>query len=308
MRANGRLPTLRSRLVLLALVLLVPALLAAALTLYAGYRQARQEVERHLQETSRALSLVVDRQFGQAEALLWALSASRQLRAGDHAGFDGLAREAVRIPGAWVVVEEDGRQVVNTRLPPGSPLPETGTAYRQGRHAGQIRISDLFMGTVARTPSVAVDVLIDAGNGRERHLSVIMEADTIARILADQGLPPSWNGAILDRNGIIVARTPDHERFVGRSATGDNLERIRHAVAKGVFESVNLTGVETVLALARSPTSGWTMILAVPRTELTAGLRNLALLLAGAAGLLTALGAGFAAHVARRITGPVEGL
>jgi hypothetical protein len=80
-------------------------------------------VEKHLLETIRALSLVVDRQFGQAEALLWSLAASPQLKARDYAAFDALAREATRLPGAWVLVEEPGRQVVNTRLPPGAALP-----------------------------------------------------------------------------------------------------------------------------------------------------------------------------------------
>ncbi len=70
--ARQHLPSVRARLILLALVLLIPALATAAITVYAGYRHDREEIEKHLQETSRALSLVVDRQFGQAEALLWA--------------------------------------------------------------------------------------------------------------------------------------------------------------------------------------------------------------------------------------------
>jgi PAS domain S-box-containing protein len=295
--------------VLLAVFLLVPALLTAALTLHAGYRQARHEVEKHLQETTRALSLVVDRQFGQAEALLWSLSASRLLRAGDYAGFDGLARDAVRIPGAWVVVEEPGRQVVNTRLPPGSPLPETGsTEHWKGLTPGAVRVSNLFTGLVARKPSIGIDTLIEDADGKQRYMGIVMLTDTVNKILADQSMPASWNGAILDRNGVIVARTPDPDRFIGRTATGDNLERVRNGVAQGVFESVNLVGVETVLALSRSPVSGWTTIVAVPRTELTAGLRSLALYLATAAGLLSAAGAGLALHVARRIARPVEAL
>ncbi|MCC2652886.1 MAG: integral rane sensor hybrid histidine kinase, partial [Microvirga sp.] len=72
--ARPHLPSVRSRLLLLTLVLLLPALAAAGMLVYAGYRHDRQAVEKHLQETARALSLVVDRQFGQAEALLWALS------------------------------------------------------------------------------------------------------------------------------------------------------------------------------------------------------------------------------------------
>src|SRR5918997_5278945 len=104
--ARPRLPTLRSRLILLTLVLLIPALAAAGIIVYAGYRHDRQEVEKHLQETARALSLVVDRQFGQAEALLWALSTSPQLLEKDYAEFDARARAAIRLPDTWIVVAD----------------------------------------------------------------------------------------------------------------------------------------------------------------------------------------------------------
>jgi hypothetical protein len=118
------LPSLRVRLLLIVFALLIPTFAAAALALYTGYYRDRQEVQKHLLETGRALSLVLDRQFGQAEALLWALAASPILQSKDYTAFDALARRATRLPDAWVVVEEPGRQVVNTRLPPGVALPE----------------------------------------------------------------------------------------------------------------------------------------------------------------------------------------
>jgi PAS domain S-box-containing protein len=291
------------------LALLVPALSAAAITLYVGYRQGRQEVERHLQETTRALSLVVDRQLGQAEALLWSLSASRMLRAGDYEGFDGLAREAVRLPGAWIVVEEPGRQVVNTHLPPGSPLPVTGTTdYWRGLVPGQVRVSNLFTGLIAKQPTIAIDTLIVLPDGSQRYLAIVMLAEAVSRILADQGFAPGWASAILDRDGTVVARMPDPGRFIGRPATPDNLERVRSGVTHGIFESANLVGIETVLALARSPGSGWTTVVAVPRAELAAGSLRLAVYLALVAGLLTAFGAALALWLGGRIARPVEAL
>jgi len=174
----------------MALVLLVPALMAAALTLYAGYRRDRQEVERHLTETTRALSLVVDRQFGQAEAVLWSLAVSPQLRAEDYAGFDAMARAATRLPDAWAVVEEPGRQVVNTRVPPGTALPALDNQdHWKGLAPGQVRVSNLFTGIVARQLTVSVDTLVMLPDGSPRYVSVIMPAGTMSRILADQGLP-----------------------------------------------------------------------------------------------------------------------
>ncbi|HEX2554707.1 MAG TPA: PAS domain-containing protein [Microvirga sp.] len=306
---STRLPSLQSRLVILALALLVPALAAAGLTLYASYRNARKEVEKHLQETSRALSLVVDRQFGQAEALLWSLSVSPQLRARDYAGFDALAREATRLPGAWVLVEEPGRQVVNTRLTPGSALPVLSNQdHWTGLAPGQIQVSNLFTGLVAKRPAVALNMLLVDPDGSQRFLSVIMLAETFSQILADQSLPATWAGAILDRKGTIVARSRDPEPYVGKPATKATLERLQAGITHGVFDSVSLDGTHSVIGVAQSPASGWSTIVAVPRAELTGGIWRLALYLASAGGLLTAAGAALAFMVARRITRPVKAL
>ncbi len=307
--ARSWLPTLRSRLVLLTLVLLIPSLAAAVLAVYAGYLHDRQEVEKHLQETARALSLVVDRQLGQAEALLWALSTSPQLIEKDYAAFDARARAAIRLPGTWVVAADDEKQVVNTLLPPGSPLPIVPDAgHRRGLVPGTIRISNLFTGLAAKRPAMAIDTVVTAQDGSELFVSVIMLADTVSRILADQGLPPSWIGTIMDRTGTVVARTRDAARFVGRPATPENVARIRNEVRQGVWESISLEGVPTLIALSRSPGSGWTTIVAVPRTEITESAWRFALYLAGAGGLLLAGGVAMAWRVGRSIAAPVEGL
>jgi citrate lyase beta subunit len=57
MLTRSWLSPLRSRLVLLTLVLLISALAAAGIAVFVGYRHDRREVETHLQETARALSL-----------------------------------------------------------------------------------------------------------------------------------------------------------------------------------------------------------------------------------------------------------
>ncbi len=308
-RRIAPLTSLRSRLILLTLVLLVPALATAGMTVYAGYRHDRHEVEKHLQETARALSLVVDRQFGQAEALLWALSTSPQLKEKDYAGFDARARAAIRIPGTWVNVADDRGQVVNTRLPPGSPLPLIDNKdHRKGLTVGMVRVSNLFSGFVAKQPAVGIDTLVTADDGSELYVSINMLAETVSRILADQGLPPTWIGAIVDRNGTVVARSRDADRFVGKPATPENVKRVQDEVRQGVWESVSLDGVPTLLAFSRSPSSGWSTIVAVPQSEITAAPWRSALYLTLAGGVLLALGTVLAWRVGRSISTPVEGL
>jgi two-component sensor histidine kinase len=307
--ARPHLPSVRSRLLLLTLVLLLPALAAAGLLVFAGYHHDRQAVEKHLQETARALSLVVDRQFGQAEALLWALSTSPQLLEKDYAAFDTRARAAIRLPGVWVSVADDRGQVVNTRLPPGSPLPLIDSKdHRKGLTVGTVRVSNLFSGLVAKQPAVGIDTLVTTDDGSEIYISVNMLADTVSRILGDQGLPPTWIGAIVDRNGTVVARSRDAAQFVGKLATPENVKRVQAEVREGVWESVSLDGVPTLLAFSRSPGSGWSTIVAVPRSEITAPAWRSALYLTFAGTVLLALGVVMAWQVGRSIAGPMKGL
>lgn len=304
-----RLPSLRARLLLMVVALLAPAFLAAGLILYVGYLHDREKVEKHLLETARALSLVVDRQFGQAEALLWSLAASPQLQARDYKAFDAFARKAIRLPDAWVLVEEPGRQVVNTRLPPGAILPNLSTQTHWNGHApGQARVSNLFIGLVTKAPAVALDSLVVSPDGTPQYLSVLMPADAVSHILSDQGLPAPWTGAILDRNGTVVARSHNPDTVVGKPATESTVQRVQAGTTQGVFEGISLDGTPTVMALSRSPSSGWSTLVAVPQSEVTAGARDLALALAGTGSILLALGAALAFHLARRITRPVETL
>lgn len=308
-KSKLHLPSLRAHLLLMVFALLVPAFAAAALTLYVGYYRDRQEIQKQLLETARALSLVIDRQFGQAEALLWALAASPFLQEKDHAAFDAFARRATHMPDAWIVVEEPGRQVINTRLPSGASLPALGVQdHWKGLAPGQVRVSNLFTGVVSKQPAIGIDTLVVLADGSPRYVSVIMPAEAVSRILSDQGFPPAWVGAIVDRNGTIVARSRNPELFVGKPAPQDNVMRVRSGVDQGVFEGISLDGEAMVMALSRSPSSGWSMIVALPSAEFNAGARDLALALSATGLVLFVLGAAFAVHLTRRITRPVETL
>ncbi len=68
-----------------------------------------------------------------------------------------------------------------------APLPIVpDNNYRKGLVPGTIRISNLFMGTAAKQPAVAVDTLVTTWDGAELLVSVIMLAEGGSRILADQ--------------------------------------------------------------------------------------------------------------------------
>ena len=66
---EGIVLSLRLRLILLALAVLLPALVAALWVVSRAYDSERESMQRGLRETTRALSLVIDRELGRRETV-----------------------------------------------------------------------------------------------------------------------------------------------------------------------------------------------------------------------------------------------
>jgi two-component sensor histidine kinase len=302
-------PTVRRRLLIMALCLVAPAIVFMALLARAEYGQSQGRYEQQLIATTRALGLAVDRQLAQGQSTLQALSVSPALAAGDLPSFERQARAAVRAKEAWIVLISPRGQVINTRLPPGQAPPRTAglpperwAAIRSGRTT----VSNLTQGKVAGQPIVAIDmpVIVD---GELYDLAYIQTPAAFAPLFAAQGVPESWTASIVDRNARLVARSRDQEKMLGRSASKPMLE----AMSKdndGVLETYTLDGTPTLSAFSRSPTYGWSFIVGVPRTELErANLSSLALLVLAGLTLL-AIGASAALVFSRGISGEVRAL
>ena len=115
---------LRSYLIALVLVVMVPLLaLAVAATAWtaAAYREA---AETDLQNTTRALSLAIEKEVEAVRAALFSLAASPALENADLAAFYKHARVVGEASGTWVaLVDRVGQELMTTQLPFGSTLP-----------------------------------------------------------------------------------------------------------------------------------------------------------------------------------------
>src|SRR5262249_38753745 len=136
-RASGRLRSrgfgadnqpmrIRSHLVLLFLGILIPILAFSGVMLVLFNRHTRAATDQGLVETARALSVAVDQQVMASLSVLRVLATSEHLRDGHLAEFDRVARGARETQPALrniVLFAPDMRQLVNTLVPPGTPLP-----------------------------------------------------------------------------------------------------------------------------------------------------------------------------------------
>lgn len=296
----------------LVLAVLIPALIASGLLIWTVYNQQRNFVERQMAETARALSLVVDREIGQREVLLEALAASPYLKTEDWAAFDALAREATADSGAWIVVfGSDGLQKVNTRLPPGVPLPKgarraPGLSWTK-TESGRMQVSNLFHGSVVKEAIISFNIPVERAGAPPLILAAGATAESFGQVWIDQNFPQTWTGSIVDATGLIVARNRNPGEMVGKSASPTmrgHFARVR----SGVTSTRTLDGVPSLTAWSTSPGYGWSFVVAVPLSEIAGQARQSLFWGMGLGLCVLGFGVVLAIYAARSVARPVERL
>ncbi len=304
-----RVSSVRGRLVLLTICLLAPALLSMGFLLAGADRESRGQLYQQLVTTARALSGAVDRQAAVGISVAETLATDQALINGDWAAFHARAQRAMaRRPGWIVIADGNGQQVVNTLRPYGSPLPrirrtqEEASAYAAGRS----KVSNLQSGPVAGKPVITVGTPIMV-KGRFYVLSYVVDAASFTSVFRQQRVPDRWVATLLDNNRRVIARSRLNEKFTGALASKDMEENLRHST-EGVNKSVSLEGVPTMVAYTRSPQTGWTLVVSIPREDLASTVNRSVALGAGIFLLLLVLGIALSLIYSRRINDEIRQL
>ncbi len=222
---------MKLRTFLLAVVglTLIPLLGAAGLAIWWAHEDERRNVEQALLYHARSLTVAVDREVETSLAGLTGLATSRDLDSGELRKFyeeARLARDAYRRWLTVALVDPSGRQVLNLLRPLGSPLPSVAAleTFRRTLQTGEPQVSDLEMDPAAGrwVISVTLPLLRD---GTLRHILVaVMTPESFASVLAAADVA---GGTIVDRKGVVVATTEGQEQRVGTPASAGFVSRAR---------------------------------------------------------------------------------
>ena len=295
--------------------LVLPGLIFAAVLLWNYASSERGRYEEEALGTAQRIMAAIDRELVGIQAAAQALATSSSLLQGD---FEAFQRQAQMTLHSWstekpddyaaVVRDVTGQQVVNTRLPWGTPLPKGANLPVDLEVIATRRpyIQDLFTGAAAGRPIISIRVPV-LRNGEVTHvLSMAVEPRRIADILRAQGLPGPWVATVIDRADRVVARSRQHESLVGALAPDEFRQAVKDA--EGLWEGRNLEGTEVLGAFARSGLSNWTAFVGVPADIVRAPLRRSLWTLLGSGAILVGLSFLLARGFGQRIATSVHGL
>jgi signal transduction histidine kinase/CheY-like chemotaxis protein len=301
---------IRTRLLFLILAILVPAFSAATLAVGYVYLEERRAQENSVKEAVRAFALLVDNELEIREGVLHALAASPSLARGDLPEFYRHAKLLAPTPETTIILyQPDGRQLLNTRVPLGSPLPARRVsnidelASKYG--ANRTLVSDMFKAPLGGRHDFVVQVPVQVEGRIPYFLSMGVNANSLQSVMSEQRFPAGWVASIIDRKGRIVARSRDADQMRGRSVSALALRKFA-AGSEGDFSSINLSGTPVRAFFSTVPESQWRVMVSIPTSDLQRVPLHAAAFLAGIMAALLVLAVLLARRFGRRAIVPIE--
>ncbi len=247
-----------------SLALLIPALIFSGLMFWRSAALERESMERQIQDVVRSVSVAIDRELEATTTTLQALASSPSLSEGDLKAFYGQASAAQQVGGThFFLTNRDGKQLVNTRAPWGSPLPaRSANDWKTVLESDNPQVSGLYEGIMARGPAFSVSVPVKQGKRARYVLSASLTPNRIFEILKNENLDAGWIASVADREGKIIARSSDHTESVGSSLGSDVW--VGSQQHSGIWRSTDTKGASVLRAATRSQESGWLVSVSVP--------------------------------------------
>lgn len=287
------------------------AVIAVGLVAWSVATQQRF-AEAEMSRTVRAIAAALDQQLLVTMSALESLAAAMAVD-GDPERLYRIAQAVQAKHPYWSHItlrDADGSVSFSTAIPYGAPIPKVADISAQSAEAigtGRPQVSGLLYGPIANEHVAAVLVPARGKEGKPYMLVAAVAASKWAALLQQQQIPPGWVAGIIDRDGVLVARTRAAEQFVGKPASDWVRDAIRTA-PEGHVGGYAREGEPLSLVFSRSTVSGWTIAFAAPTSVFEAPLRR-SLWTAVAASVL-ALGCAslLVLCYARRLSRSVSGL
>lgn len=301
--------SIRARLIWLVIAVIAPALAFALFATYSVYRAQSQQIDQSMYETTRGVSLAVERELDRFGAVVTTLAASPTLVSGDLRAFHERLQQTVQpIATGVTIFDPNGVPLADTDYPFGAPLPMP-PSLPGFENTPLLDVSPMFRDPLTRVHSVAIHRPVMRDGRVVYYLTMKFPVSRIEALLQAQELPERWLGAVLDQTHTIVARTRDPSRHVGEAADDNFVADLRGlATRQGKLISVTRDNQRVVSFISRGESSGWTVLIGIPREDLLASVLKPIGTAAIGILLVLALAIGLAIALGRTITRPLTQL
>lgn len=303
---------LRSSLLLLAIAAVAPLVLFCAIAAWLLFDRESDSLGHTALARNRATIGTIDTRLLSSIDALRALSASRSLARDDLASFHADAQAVLTSQAGWqnvVLSAPDGVQLVNARLPWGTPLirhlvePES---FRKALTTGEPAVGNIsFEPWLRNQPGVCVRLPVGRDGALKYVLTAVLSPALFQQVLEDQRLPPGAMTGVVGTDGRVIARLP---RVAPGTLASRDYAAYTAAKSEGWFRGRTLEGIETYTAFSRSDLTAWSIAYAIPSDAVLGGMRRAASVIL--AGLAASLAAALliAAWLGRLISAPIAAL
>ncbi len=251
-----------------------------------------RELARHLTEDG------VERQrdlIGEARNLLSVLALVPAVRDASHENTDACVNLLAPMPrqhrwttGVWVT-DADGAIICDTTGPGAGISLREREYFQRALDSKSFVLSDFVIGKRSGKPLILAVQPVLVNGAIDRVLGVAIDLAWLTDLVKVTKQDDA-RIVVLDRNGVMIARQPDPEGWVGRSLA--DFPHIRHMLTErvGVFEAGSADGHHRIWAFQHSPDTNTTFAVGMPTSPILADARRdllRGLLVLGIAGLLS---------------------
>jgi len=249
---HGFFFSLRFRLILLVLCAIIPAL---GLMLHSGFEQRQIAATQAKEEALRLARLLSNSQNELIEGgrhLLYTLAQLPQVRNCDSAFCCALFADLLK-QYPWYLnigaAEPDGH-IFASAVPMAQPINIADRSYFQlALQTRSFAIGDYQVGRIVGKPVVnfGYPVLDEAGNPKAV-LFVALNLAWLNQLAARADLPLGSTLTVMNHNGLVLARHPEPEKWVGRSMREEFLFKAIGSQGEGMTEATGMDGVQRLYA------------------------------------------------------------
>jgi len=309
-RAAYGFPSIRSYLMLLIAAVLVPMLAQVAVLAWYYGVACQQTIEAQRLDVANNLTYLVDRDIEATAGYLRGMAVRRAFQIDRMEAIERAGNEAIDYGfQALALFEPNGKlkfvSPANMEASFAKPAEFGVSEIIGGRH---LFVSNLLSFDGGKTPvyTISVPIVID---GKVAFVLIgAMAAKRLQPLFAEAGLRDAWTAGVVDRKGVIMARSARPEAFVGVVAQSPMVQATNSGHAWGVFDVISRDGIPIKNTFVRSKVSGWTAGVAVPAAIVNAPLWQ-SMIFMSAIGLgLTLIAVLAAGLVANRIARAVHQL